>query len=419
MPQFAYKAKTSPTEIVSGVLQADNQAAAIAKIVQSGQTPLQVVLLEGASNQVPKPTPMTKSSTLKSGGKAFDKPVRVPAAALFQFTRQLADLLDAGVPLIRSMELLSKQKQYPTMVHVIDLMKVYLQQGGSLSAALSQHPQVFSSLYVNMVKASESTGQLPIVLNRLAQFLERDMLMTSKIRSSLMYPLIILGVGIITVFVLLTFVLPRMTQLFDDFGAQLPLMTRMVVSLSQFFAHFWWLIAGIVGLGIWFGQRALKTEAGRVWLDKQMLTWPIIKPFVENAQMARFARTLGTLLESGVPVVAALDSVVLVVDNMVLQEDVRKMTNQVRSGMSLMMAVKSSSLFPEIAVDLIAVGQESGKLEVGLYKLATTCERKTEELSQILVTLLGPAVLVTVVGLVGFMIVAMLMPMFQMNGIIN
>ncbi len=407
MPQFSYKAKTNPSDIVSGFIQADNQASAIAKIIQSGQTPIEVVLYQVA--------PVAAKATQKNAVKS----VKIPAVALFQFTRQLADLLEAGIPLIRSIELLSRQRQFPVMNNVIDLMKVYLQQGGSLSAALSQHPSVFPSLYVNMVKASEATGQLPIVLNRLAQFLEKDMLTQGKIKSSLMYPLIILAVGLLTIVVLLTFVLPRLTAMFDDFGATLPLATRIVVGLSNFFAHFWWaLLALILMVGFWC-QKMLSTPEGKLWFDQQLLTWPIVKPLIENAQMARFARTLGTLLESGVPVVAALDSVVLVVDNIALQEEVKKIAVKVRGGVSLTQAVKGSPLFPEIAVDLIAIGQESGKLEHGLYKLAIGCERVSDEMSQTLLTVLGPAVLVLVVGFVGFMIVSMLMPMFQLNSIIN
>jgi type II secretory pathway component PulF len=146
---------------------------------------------------------------------------------------------------------------------------------------------------------------------------------------------------------------------------------------------------------------------------------PLLKTFIENTQLSRFSRTLGMLLESGVPIVTALDSVVLVVDNTALQEEIRKMALKVRSGMSLTQAIKASALFPEMAVDLIAVGQESGKLEKGLYKLAANCERSSQEMSQVFVTILGPAVLVLVVGMVGFMVVAMLLPMFQMNTIIN
>jgi type II secretory pathway component PulF len=344
---------------------------------------------------------------------------KVSQAALFQFTRQLADLLEAGIPLARCMELLSRQRQFPRMVEIIESMTVTLQQGGSLSLALAQYPNVFSPLYVHTVKAAEASGQLPLVLNRLAQFLEADMQMQSKVKSSLLYPAIIFLVGLLTLFVLLSFVLPRLTLMFEDFDTQLPLVTRMVMAVSEIFAHFWWLMALVIAGAVLGTNSYLKTDKGKAALDGVVLRIPLLRSFIENTQLSRFSRTLGMLLESGVPIVPALESVTLVVDNSALQEEVEKMTLRVKSGMSLTQAIKASSLFPEMALDLIAVGQESGKLEKGLYKLAANCERSSKDMAEAFVTILGPAVLVVVVGMVGFMIVAMLLPMFQMNMIIN
>jgi len=405
MPQFSYKAKSGPKDLTHGVIEADTIAEAVTKLTNAGQIPIDVKLY--------------MKIVLPSFDKNAGSEIKVSQAALFQFTRQLADLLEAGIPLARCMELLSRQRQFPQMVEIIESMTELLQQGGSLSLALSKYPKIFSPLYIHTVKAAEASGQLPLVLNRLAQFLESDMQMQSKAKSSLLYPAIIFLVGLLTLFVLLSFVLPRLTLMFEDFDAQLPLPTRIVVAVSQIFAHFWWLMAAI-GVGAYYWARAyLKTEQGKIWLDGILLKIPLLKSFIENTQLSRFSRTLGMLLESGVPIVTALDSVTLVVDNSALQEEVRKMSLRVKSGMSLTQAIKASDLFPEMAVDLIAVGQESGKLEKGLYKLATNCERSSQDLAHVFVTILGPAVLVVVVGIVGFMIVAMLLPMFQMNMIIN
>jgi general secretion pathway protein F len=305
------------------------------------------------------------------------------------------------------------------MIEVIESMTALLQQGGSLSIALAKYPMIFSPLYIHTVKAAEASGQLPLVLNRLAEFLESDMQMQSKVKSSLLYPAIIFLVGLLTLFVLLSFVLPRLTLMFEDFGAELPLATRMVVATSQLFEHFWWLMALLVGGAVYGLGSYLKTDKGREAIDRVSLKIPLLKSFIENTQLSRFARTLGMLLESGVPIVPALESVTMVVDNRALQEEVRKMSFKVKSGMSLTQAIKASALFPEMAVDLISVGQESGKLEKGLYKLAANCERSSQEQAQVFVTILGPAVLVVVVSLIGLMIVAMLLPMFQMNMIIN
>ena len=407
MPQFSYIAKSGPKNVINGLIEADTIAEAVSKLTNAGQMPVEVK---------PYEKPKIAAQALN---KNFGSEIKVSQVALFQFTRQLADLLEAGVPLARCMELLSRQRQFPLMVEIIESMTVLLQQVGSLSFALAKYPKVFSPLYIHTVKAAEGSGQVPLVLNRLAQFLETDMQMQSKVKSSLLYPMIIFLVGLLTLFVLLSFVLPRLTLMFEDFDAQLPLATRIVVAVSQVFAQFWWLMAGVIIGAVFWARSYLKTAKGKASIDGIALKIPLLKSFIENTQLSRFSRTLGMLLESGVPIVTALESVTLVVDNSALQEEVKKIAFRVKAGMSLTQAIKASALFPEMAVDLIAVGQESGKLEKGLYKLAANCERSSQDLAQTFVTILGPAVLVLVVGIVGFMIIAMLLPMFQMNMIIN
>ncbi len=386
------------------MIEADTLAEAVAKLTHAGQVPLDV-------KQYLKIDLPDAGDTITT--------TKTTQAALYQFTRQLADLLEAGIPLARCMEILSKQRQYPLMQLIIASLNMSLQQGGSFSFALSRFPKIFLPIYVHTVKAAESSGQLPLVMDRLAQLLDADMRMRSRVTSSLLYPAIILAVGLLTLYVLLSFVLPRLTLMFDDLNAQLPLITRIVVALSQFFAHFWWLIAAATAAATYGLMRSIKSAPGKAWLDGLCLKIPLLKTFIEDTQLSRLARTLGMLLESGVPIVTALESVTQVMDNVILQEEVKKMALRVKSGMSLTQAIKLSTLFPEMAVDLIAVGQESGKLEKGLYKLADHCERRSQALAQTFVTILGPAVLVVVVGIVGFMVVAMLLPMFQMNMIIN
>jgi len=407
MAQFSYKAKSGPQEMTSGVIEAESIAEAVTKLTAAGHVPVEI-----------KPHVIAMRIILPTQDPNLENR-KVSQIALFQFTRQLADLLEAGIPLARCMELLSHQRQFPVMISIIDSMTITLKQGGSLSFVLAKYPKIFPPLYIHTVKAAEASGQLPLVLNRLAQFLETDMQMQSKVKASLLYPAIIFLVGLLTLFVLLSFVLPRLTMMFEDFDAQLPLATRLVVSISQIFAQFWWLMAAIALAGFFMIRAHLKTVKGKTEIDRISLKVPLLKSFIENTQISRFARTLGMLLESGVPIVTALESVTLVIENSVLQEEIGKVALKVKSGMSLTQAIKSNDIFPEMTVDLIAVGQESGKLEKGLYKLAANCERASQDLAQSFVTILGPAVLVIVVGIVGFMIVAMLLPMFQMNMIIN
>ena len=416
MPSFVYKAKAGPHDVTSGILQADNVQQAIAKIVQAGQTPIEVKLQD---NTAPAAVQANRRPVPAEGSPKPVKSVKVPLPVISIFTRQMYDMLDAGVALSRSLEVIANQKQHPALKQIVEQMRGFVQEGGSLSAALAQHPAVFPPLYVNMVKSGEASGHLPEVLNRLAQFTEKDLEMQGKVKGSLMYPLIILVIGILTMFVMLTFVLPRMTAMFDDFDAALPWPTQLVVSLSSFCARFWWLIILVTGGIVFYCKQVLATPAGRLWLDQTALKMPILNQFIQQAEMARFARTMGTLLESGLTIPAALESVTAIIENIPLKEEMKEVLIKVKAGTSLTSALKASPLFPEMAINLIAVGEESGKLERGLYKLANTCERGTQETAEAFTTILGPAVLVIVVGIVGFMIVAMLLPMFKMNMIIN
>lgn len=412
MPTFAYKAKSGPTNVISGFIQADNLALAVAKLTQSGQTPFEIK----PSEEVDEVTASAAVVVAKASSKRSQK---VTAPALVYFTRQLADLIDAGIPLLRAIELTSKQAQFTALLPITNSIHATIQQGGSLSSALGKHPQIFSGLYVNTVKAAEESGQLPQVLDRLAGFLEQDLQLKSRVTASLLYPAIILVVGIVTIFVLFSFVLPRMTTMFEDFGAELPLITQIVAALSGFFFRFWWLIAGIFFVGFMIFRQFLLSPAGKSWLDAKVFQVPLVNSFIQQTLLSRFARTLGMLLESGVPVVLALESVSGVLENEVMQKEVKTITTKVKGGISLAQAVGASKFFPPVAIDLIAIGQESGRLERGLYKLAAATERSSQETAQTFVTILGPAVLITVVSIVGVVIIAILIPMFQMNAIVH
>lgn len=417
MIQYAYRAKSGPQDIVHGVIEADSAEAAVAGIIKSGQTPLEV-----KPHQDQSTLSLKVEGGLSLGRLAWLKlkeTTKIPLNALGVFTRQMYDLLDAGIPLLRSLELLSHQKTHPLLKSVIVQMIHDIQEGSSLSSAMSQHRHIFSGLYINMVKSGETSGHLPEILDRLAQFIEKEEQIRARVKSAMLYPMIILGVGILTIFVMLTFVLPRLTILFEDFGADLPWQTKTVLAISSFFAQFWWLLLiAAVGSFLWL-RNFFYSAQGRQWLDERVLSVTLLGDFIRRAEMARFARTLGTLLESGVAIPLALESSAAVVENSILRRQTQKIAELVRSGSSLTQALKGNAIFPEVAVNLISVGEESGKLERGLYKFALLCERETSQLSETFVTILGPLMLVVIVGVVGFMVVAMLLPMFKMNMIVN
>ena len=413
MPKFFYKAKQGPQRIVDGVIDADNLTSAIHKIVGLKLTPLDVGLepfIE--SKEAKKSSPVMSRLSFRFGS-------RVSQADVVLFTRQMSDLVDASVPILRSLQIVSNQSQNLFFKDVAVKMAAAVKDGGSFSDALAQHPQAFSNIYVNMVRAGEVSGQLEVILLRLADYLEEDMETRNKIKSGLAYPSLILIVGFVTVFVLLTFVIPRLSTMFDDLNQSLPLPTIILVNLSGFLARYWWLIIGVIIFIVMSIQRNLKTERGRRRYDEMVLKVPLLGEYIKIIEVGRFARTLGTLLQSGVVITTALKSVYAVAENSVVRDVIKKIADDVANGASLANAMRQSGFFPEMAVNMVAVGEETGRLERGLHKIAHTFEQQSSRITKVMVELLGPLVLVGIVSIVGFVVVAMLLPIFKMNLIVQ
>ena len=257
------------------------------------------------------------------------------------------------------------------------------------------------------------------VLNRLAQLIEKNYETRQKVRSSLAYPALIVVVGIATVFVLITFVIPRITVIFEDFNQGLPFVTVVLLEISNFLSRFWWLVVLVIGSGLLYFRRWMQSPVGRRQWDLLKLSIPGLKNFIINVEIGRLARTLGTLLENGITIIDALKSVQDVVDNQILKEEIAEASLKVTQGSSLTKALERSPYFPESAISMMAVGEETGKLEKGLYKIADSYERQADETAKTIVSLLGPLVLVVVVGIIGTVVIAMLLPIFQMNLIVQ
>ncbi len=412
MSQFTFKAKTSPKDIITGVIEADTQQMAVAKIVQLGYVPMEVFLPSAAMVKAPVKT-ATKSSAAVVGGSA------VPLAVLAAFVRDLYDLLDAGVPILKSLRMMLAQQNHPAFHAVLEKVAAQVQDGASLSQAMSSFPRVFPSLFVQMIRSGELSGKLVEILQRLSEFAQKDMELRSKVSSSLIYPAVIMGVGVLSMFVLMTFVLPRLTVLFEDFDAALPAATQVVLAISGFLSQFWWIVVLVVGGISFYIHQFSQTPVGKQFFDDMSMRLPVMGPFLKEVQLSRFSRTLGTLIDNGVSIVPALESAWSVLDNVVIKEQLRSVVQGVREGSSLAVAMKNSKAFPDLAISLVAVAQEAGRLQKGLFKFADACERKAENLTKTFIALLGPLVLVGIVGLVGFVIVSMLLPILQMNMIVN
>ncbi len=409
MAKFFYKAKKGLDHKIEDIIEANDLESAVEKITALGYVPLDVSIYVPA---VVKNIPTQRTKPLFLSRK-------ISSPELVALTRQLYDLIDSGVPFLKALSIAQRQSVHPRLKKILNEIYEFVKDGGLFSDALSQHKDVFPVLYRNMIKAGEISGHLETVLDRLAMFLENDDELRTKVKNSLIYPGLILGVGSLTIFVLLTFVIPRLTEMFDDLSATLPWPTVFLMSLSGFLARFWWLIAVVLVLLILYIKQVATTDVGKYWLDQQRLRMPVLGSFVQHVEIGRFARTLSMLLDSGVAIVPALESVSDILVNDVLRQEVRRMARQIDAGSSMNEALKDSATFPEIAKNMIVIGEESGKLSPSLLKLAISYEKKSDAQMKAVTSLIEP-LLIIVIGLaVGFVVVSMLLPIFQMNFIIQ
>lgn len=411
MPLFYYTAKESPTKVIDGTIEAPTKDAAVFKVMQLGLAPLDVIL-----NDEVKTRAMTKVSRQPVEFRLFK---RVGVKDVVQFTQEMSDLVGASVTVPRSLQIIGGQTENSHFQPVIKEMHEFVRNGGSFSNALAQHPKIFSRLYVNLVRSGEVSGSLTQVMQRLADYLDKEYETGNKIKASLAYPFLILGVGIVTMFVLMAFVVPNITVMFEDLGQELPLITQILTFLGDFFGRYWWAVfLGVGALGFYL-FRWLQTGPGRHWLDATLLKIPVMGSFLRVAEVGRFSRTLGTLLETGVVITTALQTVKETIENSILREEIQAASEDVTKGTSLRQALVRHTSFPEMALNMIAVGEETGNLESSLYKIANTYERVTDQKIKTLVSIIGPVVLIVIVAFVGFVVVGMLLPIFQMNLIVQ
>jgi len=409
MPKYTYKAKEGPNKIIDRVIDADSIDSAVNKIIQLGLTPIDVAQVSQTETEQEHAVPKFSFS--------FQKKISLSDKATF--TRQMSDLVEASIPLLKCLESVYKQTRNTKLKGMIDQMYVSVQDGSSLSDALGQYPDTFSLLYVNLVRSGELSGNLDIVLSRLSDYLEKDLDTTSKVRASLAYPTLIFVVGTISIFVLLTFFIPKLFIMFEDMDQRLPLPTMILMGLSGFVSRFWWVIIGGCALVGTFFSRWISTEMGRMKFDQFKLNVPILKELIKVVEVERFARTLGTLVEGGVDITTALNSVWMTIDNVILRDEIRHVAEEVTQGTSLQAALSHCTFFPELATNIIAIGEETGRLEKGLYKIADTYQRESDRVMKTMVSLLGPIVLIFVVAIVGFVVIATLLPILQMNLVIQ
>jgi type IV pilus assembly protein PilC len=353
-----------------------------------------------------------QSQALKSGGKPN-------AADIAVFARQLATMLAAGIPMVQSFEIVGNGHDKPSMQKLILDIKADVEGGTSLHEALAKHPLYFDDLFVNLVESGEQAGALETLLDKIATYKEKSEALKKKVKKALFYPAAVLAVAIIVTTVLLLFVIPQFETVFKSFGADLPAFTMMVINLSKFIQtdgiFIAAVVAGAVYVFVYFKKRSRKM---REFLDRLSLKIPVIGPILNKAAIARYARTLSTMFAAGVPLVEALESVAGATGNIVYENAVLKMRDEVSTGQRLQRAMEAVELFPNMVIQMIAVGEESGSLDTMSDKVATFYEAEVDNAVDAMSSLLEPIIMVILGVLVGGLVVAMYLPIFKLGAVV-
>src|ERR1700676_413552 len=395
--QFLWEGKDKRGHKVRGKSLAANEAALRADLRRQGVAATRV---------------KTQSSSFGRGGKVSNEDIAV-------FSRQLATMMAAGIPMVQSFEIIGNGHEKPSMQKLVLDIKSNIEGGSTLHESLAKHPLYFDDLFVSLVEAGEQAGALETLLDKIATYKEKTEALKKKIKKALFYPMAGLAVAVIVSVILLIFVIPQFESLFKGFGADLPAFTQMVVNLSRFVQSQGWWMAVLIGAGIYaffyFYKRSKNMQRG---IDRMMLKMPIIGPILQKSAIARFARTLSTMFAAGVPLVEAMQSVAGATGNIVYEEAVLRMKDEVSTGQRLQRAMENTGLFPNMVVQMIAVGEESGSLDTMSAKVAEFYEAEVDNAVDSMSSLLEPMIMAILGVLVGGMVIAMYLPIFKLGQVV-
>ena len=353
-----------------------------------------------------------KKRRMRSGKKIKPKDIAI-------FTRQLATMMKAGVPLLQAFDIVGRGNPNPSVTKLLNDIRTDVETGTSLSAAFRKYPIYFNSLYCNLVEAGEAAGILDSLLDRLATYMEKTEAIKSKIKSALMYPVAVMVVAFVVVSIIMIFVIPAFKEVFTSFGADLPTPTLMVIAMSEFFVQWWWLIFGGLGFGFYFFMQAWKrNEKVQMFMDRLLLKLPIFGDLVEKSVIARWTRTLSTMFAAGVPLVEALDSVGGASGNSVYKLATDKIQQEVSTGTSLTTAMTNASVFPSMVLQMSAIGEESGSLDHMLGKAADFYESEVDEMVAGLSSLMEPIIIVVLGTVIGGIVISMYLPIFKLGQVV-
>jgi type IV pilus assembly protein PilC len=395
MPSYEWKGRDREGNPQTGVLIGDSKDAVIAALRRQ-QIVVTTVKEKGKEIALPK-----------FGGGIKSKDIAV-------FTRQFSVMIDAGLPLVQCLDILGQQQDNKAFQKVILQIRQDVEAGSSLAEAMRKHPQAFDDLYVNMVAAGEAGGILDTILQRLASYIEKAVKLKSQVRSALVYPVAVITIAIIVVYIILWKVIPVFATLFEGLGTQLPFLTQVIVNISRFIGNFWWLILLVV-IGIVFAIRQYyQTEGGRYQIDKLLLRTPVIGQLLRKIAVARFCRTLATLLSSGVAILESLDITARTAGNAVLEESILKVRKEVEEGKSLAEPLARTEQFPPMVCQMIGVGEQTGAMDTMLSKIADFYEDEVDAAIEGMMALLEPVMIAFLGVVIGIIVVAMYLPMFSL-----
>jgi type IV pilus assembly protein PilC len=394
---YVWEGKDRKGKVVKGELKATGESYVNATLRRQGITV----------------TKVKKQSGLVAKGKIKEKDITL-------FTRQLATMMKSGVPLLQAFDIVGKGHSNPAVAKLLADIKADVETGSSLSTAFRKYPLYFDALFCNLVGAGEQAGILDTLLDRLATYKEKILAIKSKIKSALFYPISIIVVAFIITTIIMIFVIPAFKDLFSSFGADLPAPTLLLMGISDLFVQWWWAIFGSIGFGLWFffytWKRSINMQAT---MDRLMLKMPIFGEIIRKATIARFARTLSTMFAAGVPLVEALDSVAGAAGNRVYFDATKKIQGEISTGTSLTVAMQNSEVFPNMVLQMTAIGEESGALDSMLSKVADFFEGEVDDAVAGMSSLMEPIIMVVLGTLIGGMVVALYLPIFKLGQVVS
>lgn len=421
MPKFHFVALDARGQESTGTLDAASSNEVVAQLRQSGLFPTSVVedgkgaLPKQSKSKAAKPAKVAGAASPATGKKeiVLFKKTTVKSKVLMIFTRQLATLIDAGLPLLRGLNVLAKQEKDPTLKSTINALADAVQGGSTFSEGLAQHPKIFNKLYINMVKAGELGGVLELVLNRLAEFQEKAQKIKNKVVSAMFYPIIVLFIAIVIMGFLLVFIVPKFEQIFHDMlgGKPLPGITQFVMNASNLVKNHLLLIFAFIAALVVGYKLFARTPSGRAFIDKFTLRMPLFGDLIRKSSISRFTRTLGTLVTSGVPILQALNITKETAGNTVIAEAIIKVHDSVKEGESIVHPLEASGVFPPMVISMIDVGEETGQLPEMLLKIAEVYDDEVDNAVSGLTSLLEPIMIVFLALVVGTIVIALFMPL--------